>query len=113
MHNNIHKHVYLHVYVHTKKQTTFFVSPQRHTHAVDTEARPRHQPVRSLPLPALQSPSYRQASGSDICNIYTFGIMHQITAVTVHSECVKHCDTEKPKARQPKTVMPQEEVGIT
>lgn len=34
--------------------------------------RPRRQPVRSLPSPALQSSSCRQASTSDICNIHTF-----------------------------------------
>lgn len=75
--------------LHTEKEQTpaFFVSPQRHTHAVDTEARPRHQPIRSLPLPALQSSSYRQASSSDICNIYTFPVMRQITTVTVHLVC--------------------------
>lgn len=33
---------------------------------------PRRQPVRSLPSPALQSSSCRQASASDICNIHTF-----------------------------------------
>lgn len=52
---------------------------QTHTHAVDTEA--THQPVRSLPLPALQSSSYRQAGSSDICNIYTHPVMLQITTV--------------------------------
>lgn len=72
--------------LHTKKGANAcilcFPSPHTDIHAVDREARPKHQPIRSLPLPALQGSSYRQASSSDICNIYIYPVMRQITTVT-------------------------------
>lgn len=70
----------MHTNIHTCMYT---VCAQQHGHAVDAEAGLTHQPIRSLPLPALQSSSYRQTSSSDICNIYTFSVMHQITTVTL------------------------------
>lgn len=65
-----------------EKASVLSFPTRTHKHAADTEARPMHQPVRSLPLPALQSSSYRQVSSSHICNIHTFPVMLQITTGT-------------------------------
>lgn len=62
---------------------TTYTHTQRHRRTCSRRrSSPRPQPVTSLPLPALQSSSYRQATSSDICNIYTFTVMRQITTVT-------------------------------
>lgn len=70
----------------------FFCPLKTHKHAA---AKHMHQPIRSLPLPALQSSSYRQADSSDICNIYIFPVMLQVTRVTLKR--VARFETVKPE----------------